>query len=260
MHLESEVSSSPESAGSNRSIAFFDIDGTLTDGFTIFSFAEFLRGSDLFLPAGLSLMQQDRTIYQGSERRELDYHQFAVKLVDHYAQGLKGQNAEEVGSLSSKFLEAALENRIDGYRIHGFAKELVEMMNPIARTVAISGSPWESLSGLTAYMGFQEVHATLLEVKQGLFTGRVDRNLAIRESKGQFVSSYLTSEVDLKTSFAFGDSVQDVPLLETVGNGFVMGGNPELRNIASQRGWHVISGQDDVIRIIRARIAALFGV
>ena len=220
----------------------------------------FLADKQLFPPSYLNLMQQDRATYQSSGRGELDYHDFAVKLVDHYAQGLKGQKAEDVGSLSPGFLHAALEGHIDGYRIHSFARELVELMNPIATTVAISGSPRESLSGLTAYLDFQEVHATLLEVRQGTFTGRVDRNLAIRESKNHLVSSFLTSEIDLKTSFAFGDSVQDVPLLEIVGNAFVLGENQELRNIGWTKGWQVITAQEDVVSIVRERIAGLFGV
>ena len=254
------MSRSTEDGGFDKSVAFFDIDGTLTDGFTIFSFAEFLRGKNLFLPSCFNLMQQDWTIYQSSKRAELDYHEFAVNLVDHYAQGLEGQNADDVGSFSSNFLDAALENRLDGYQIRGFARDLVEMMNVVARTVAISGSPWESLAGLTAYMNFQEVHATLLEVGQGQFTGRVDRNMAVRESKAGLVSSYLTRDINLKTSFAFGDSVQDVPLLEAVGNAFVLGGNQELRLIAGQRGWTVMPPQKDVIGVVKARITALFGV
>lgn len=254
------MSSGPEHVGSSRSVAFFDIDGTLTDGFTIFSFAEFLRERNLFFPAPLRLMQQDRATYRASERGELDYHDFAVRLVDHYAEGLKGQKAESVESCSATFLDTALANKLDGYRVHGFARDLVELMNPVARTVAISGSPWESLSSLAAYMGFHELYATMLEVKEGYFTGHVDRNMAIRESKGQLVSWYLASDLNLKASFAFGDSVQDVPLLEAVGNSYVLGENQELRNMAGQKGWTVISAQDDVISIVGGRITALFGV
>lgn len=241
------------------SVAFFDIDGTLTDGFTIFSFAEFLRERALFLASGLSLMQQDAAAYQSSKRGELDYHDFAVKLVDHYAAGLKGQKVENVESCSADFLAAALQGKVDGYRIHGFARDLVELINPTARTVAISGSPWESLSSLTTYMDFQEVHTTTLEVEQGYFTGHVHRNMAIRESKRQLVDSYLAGEIKLKTSFAFGDSVQDVPLLEAVGNAYVLGENQELRKLAIQKGWYVISAHDDVVSIVRARITSLFG-
>ena len=67
-------------------------------------------------------------------------------------------------------------------------------------------------------------------------------------------------EINLKTSFAFGDSIQDVPLLETVGNAYVRGDNRELRQLAQQRGWYVISAHDDVMSIVRARTALLFGV
>jgi HAD superfamily hydrolase (TIGR01490 family) len=243
-----------------RSLAFFDIDGTLTDGFTILSFAEFLNKKGCFHPSYLSLLQQDRAAYQGSKRAEQDYYEFAVKLVDHYAQGLKDQQAERIQSLSYSFLESALQNQLADYRIHGFAQALVKMINPIATTIAVSGSPREALFPLTAYLGFQELHSTLIEIAQGRYTGRVDKNLAIGESKKQLVDSYLAGEINLETSFAFGDSVQDIPMLEVVGNAFVMGGNPELQNIGGQRGWAVISARDDIVDIVKHRITLLFGV
>jgi phosphoserine phosphatase len=244
----------------NKSLAFFDIDGTLTDGFTIFSFAEFLNKKGCFSPSHLSLMQQDKAIYQGSGRGEQDYYEFAVKLVEHYAQGLKDQDAEHIQSLSPSFLEDALQNKITDYRIHGFAAVLVKMIDPFAATIAISGSPQESLSSLTAYLGFHELNSTLIEIEGGRYTGRVERNLAISGSKKQLVSTYLVDDVDLETSFAFGDSVQDVPILEVVGNAFVMGGNPELQKIGTQRGWFVMSEQDDIVSVVKDRIALRFGV
>ena len=243
-----------------KSLAFFDIDGTLTDGFTIFSFAEFLHKKGCFRSSSLDLMQQDKATYQESERAERDYHEFALKLVDHYAQGLKGQQAEYIRALSPSFLESALQDRIAGYRIQSFAAALVRMMNPVATTIAISGSPQESLFPLTTYLGFQELNSTLIGIEAGRYTGQVDRNLAIGESKRQLVRTYVADDVDWETSFAFGDSVQDVPILEVVGNAFVMGGNLELQNIGSRRGWFVISAQDDIVSVVKNRIALLFGV
>ena len=242
-----------------RSLAFFDIDGTLTDGFTIFSFAEFLFNKGCFNTSSLDLMQQDKALYLRSKRGEADYHEFAVKLVPHYAQGLKDQEAYYIQSLSPSFFESALRNQVAGYRIHGFARLLVGMINPIATTIAISGSPRESLISLTAYLGFQELNSTLIEIQKGRYTGQVVRNLAVSESKKQLVTAYLTDEVNLETSFAFGDSVQDVPILEVVGNAFVMGENPELQNIGRQRGWFVATAGDDIVDVVKNMISLLFG-
>ncbi len=244
----------------NRSLAFFDIDGTLTDGFTIYSFAEFLYKKGHFRASCFDLMQQDKATYQGSERTEQDYHSFAVKLVEHYAQGLRDQPADYIRSLSTSFLESALQNQIADYKVHGFAAALVRMMNPIATTIAISGSPEESLFPLVTYLGFQELNSTLIGIEQGLYTGQVVRNLAIGKSKRQLVGTYLVDEVSLETSFAFGDSIQDVPVLEAVGNAFVMGGNPGLQKIGRQKGWFVISAQDDIVRVVKERITLLFGI
>lgn len=243
----------------DRSLAFFDIDGTLTDGFTIVSFAGFLFHKGCFNPSSLDLIEHDTALYLGSKRGEGDYFEFVVNLVDHYAQGLKGQEVDYIRSLSSSFLETALHNQISGYKIHGFAPLLVEMINPVATTIAISGSTEESLIALTAYLGFQEINSTLISKKQGRYTGKVDRNLAISGSKRQLVNTYLAGGVNLEKSFAFGDSVQDVPILEVVGNPFVMGGNPELQNIGRQRGWFVTSPGDDIVSIVKNRITVLFG-
>jgi HAD superfamily phosphoserine phosphatase-like hydrolase len=253
------VSQTQTPGSRNNSLAFFDIDGTLTDGFTIFSFAEFLYQQGCFNRSGLDLMQQDKSTYQASARGEQDYHEFAVKLVDHYALGLKDWQVEQIQSLSPAFLEHALQNQVAGYRIHGFAKVLLEMINPIATTIAISGSPLESLSALVSYLGFQELNSTLINVDDGRYTGQVDRNLAISESKRHLVGAYLVEGVNLEASFAFGDSVQDVPILEAVGNAFVLGSNSELQSIGRRRGWAVLSAQDDIVGVVKSRITSLFG-
>lgn len=243
----------------NKSLAFFDIDGTLTEGFTIFSFAEFLHLKGCFHTASLLMMEQDKATYQASKRGEQDYHEFAVKLVDHYAQGLKGQSVEYIQSLSPFFLDSALQNRITDYKIQEFAGTLVKMMNPIATTIAISGSPYESLISLTSYLGFQELNSTLVEILDGRYTGNAERNLAISESKRALVRTYLGDGINLEASFAFGDSVQDVPILETVGNAFVLGGNLELQKIGRLRGWSVLTAQDDIVSVVRNKISSLLG-
>jgi phosphoserine phosphatase len=243
----------------DQSLALFDIDGTLTDGFTIAAFAEFLSGKGCFNPACFELMQDDKATYQRSARTEQDYHEFAVHWVNHYAEGLKDQQAAHVESLSPSFLESALNGRIPDYKIPEYARSLLEMINPVATTIAVSGSPWESLLSLTAYLGFKQLNSTLVRIERGRYTGQVERNLAITESKRQVVSACVIDGVDRKTSFAFGDSLQDVPMLEAVGNAFVMGSNPELQEIGRQRGWFVASPQDDVVGVVKERINVLFG-
>ena len=47
-------------------------------------------------------------------------------------------------------------------------------------------------------------------------------------------------EVDLSQSFAYGDSIFDVPVLELVGNPVAVYPDDELWNYASQRGWRIL--------------------
>jgi len=47
-------------------------------------------------------------------------------------------------------------------------------------------------------------------------------------------------EVDLSQSFAYGDSISDVPLLELVGNPVAVYPDSQLWDHASQRGWRIL--------------------
>lgn len=61
--------------------------------------------------------------------------------------------------------------------------------------------------------------------------------------------------IDLKGSFAYSDSVTDLPMLELVGNPVAVNPDRELRRIATERSWRIESFRNPVT--LRSRLPQL---
>lgn len=254
---EYELNRNVEALSQKTPWAFFDIDGTLVEGFAIFSFAEYLSARGFFRQGSWEEMQVDFEVYRASDRGEESYRKFAIDLVDHYAQGLRRQAVREIENQSKMFFEEVRGGRLKEYRLFEYTEKLVKLMSGIGKTVAISGSPFESLLPLKKFLGFDELRATTLEITNGCFSGGAVLNLAIDTAKNSIVREYL-DKMDVKRSFAFGDSPHDLPILEAVAHPFVLGNNQNLQRIGKERGWFVLSDSDEIVSTVRDQVKLLF--
>lgn len=257
-HKELELSKRNEVLRKPLSVGFFDIDGTLTEGFTIFSFAEFLTNRGFFREEFYKQMQDGLEDYRVSDKGEEAYRRLANNWVDNSARGLQGQRTEKIFEQGKVFLQETLKERTKGYKILDFSKALVREVGKFCRTIAISGSPLEPLNPLTKYLGFDELRATMFKVLDGVYTGNTDLNLALGVSKRKVIDGFLREGVDKKRSFAFGDSPHDLAILEAVDNAFVLGANPVLQQIAKEKDWIIVTQEDDIVRLIEQRIDSVF--
>ena len=55
-----------------------------------------------------------------------------------------------------------------------------------------------------------------------------------------------TADIDLEGSFAYSDSITDLPMLEAVGNPVVVNPEKELRAVAEEREWPMLEFQRPV--------------
>lgn len=241
----------------SRIVGLFDIDGTLTNGFAIFSFAEYLLSKNLFDAGSWELMQADFKKYQISNKDHGDYERFAINLVIHYARGLKGRSTIKIDTEAELFSEKVRKGEITDYVVLDFSPALVQMINNIGETIAISGSPYEVLLPIVRDLGFRELRATKMKISEGRFTGEPEINMALDTTKEQVVRESITG-VDVSRSFAFGDSIHDLPILEAVENRFVLGDNSSLQDFAIKNGWGVYKNGVGVNDVVASRIKKLF--
>lgn len=87
---------------------------------------------------------------------------------------------------------------------------------------------------------------TEAEVKDGRYTGRAGSPVVIGREKAaralQLVSQ-LGADVDWPASFAYADSIHDLPFMELTGHPVAVHPDPQLRRAARERGWPIMDGE-----------------
>jgi len=158
-----------------------------------------------------------------------------------------------------KFRESALRitRGWDQAHITSLVREtLIEVIEPIVydealdlirrhqaegrRVFIISASPEEIVAPLAQYLGVDEAIATRPRLDaDGRYTGEVDfysygpfKATAIREVAER-------QGIDLAGSYAYSDSITDLPMLEVVGHPVVVNPDRELARAARDRGWEI---------------------
>ena len=107
--------------------------------------------------------------------------------------------------------------------------------------VIVSTSGQEMVGPIGALLGVSTVIATRMEVADGRYTGQVEF-YAYGQAKAEQVGRLARERgYSLPDSFAYSDSITDLPMLETVGNPRAVNPDRALRRVARQRGWPVLS-------------------
>ncbi|MFL5515628.1 MAG: HAD family hydrolase, partial [Gemmatimonadales bacterium] len=158
---------------------------------------------------------------------------------------VKDRPIEEVAAMGKLVVERELLPR--------FYPQAVELMNRhkrAGREVYISSSsPEDFLSILAAKFGVDGVIGTRAEVANGVYTGHLEGELCNREEKARRVQELAGERgIDLIRSWAYSDSINDLPLLELVGNPVAMNPDLQLTRVARRNGWQVID-----LRVSRRR-------
>lgn len=124
--------------------------------------------------------------------------------------------------------------------VYAEAVELIATHHTAGRdVVVVSASGSEIVEPIAALLGADHAIATRLEVAEGRYTGGIDF-YCYGENKAVAMRELAEREgYDLAASFAYSDSITDVPMLEAVGHAVVVNPDRTLRRLAEERGWQV---------------------
>ena len=108
------------------------------------------------------------------------------------------------------------------------------------RVYLISASPEEIVAPLARHLGVDEAIATRAELDEhGHYTGQVEF-YAYGPYKAAAIEKHARLlDIDLAESYAYSDSVTDLPMLESVGNPVAVNPDRELEREAEARGWEI---------------------
>jgi HAD superfamily hydrolase (TIGR01490 family) len=111
----------------------------------------------------------------------------------------------------------------------------------------VSGSPQKMLDAIASRLDIEYSVGTPLEIKDGLYTGRIGGALMMNEGKTAALQDFAAQkgfDIDWEKSFAYGDSRSDVDLLEMVGNPVAVYPDKALKALALDRGWSMIGERE----------------
>ena len=170
---------------------------------------------------------------------------------------LKDLEVEEMRALVAEAMEPALKPLV--YR---------EPLDLVARhrdrgerVYVVSATVQEIVEPVALELGFDGALGSLCEIVDGRYTGRSLR-ACHAEGKAEAVQELAVEEdIDLAVSTAYSDSHTDLPFLEVVGNPVAVNPDRDLRRIARERGWPILTFSAPLYPVARRRLRpALIGV
>jgi putative phosphoserine phosphatase / 1-acylglycerol-3-phosphate O-acyltransferase len=210
--------------------AFFDLDGTVIEGFTAeVVYRDRLRRLDV------GVDELSRSTLAALDMRfrgaTLD------KLVNVAFEALAGRMEDELDELGERLFRQNIASRI-----YPQARQLVEAHRKAGHRVvlATSATPFQA-EPLAADMGFDAVLCTRPKVQAGMLTGDIKGDILWGPGKARAITGYAArAGVRLSDSFAYSNGAEDVPFLKAVGHPRPLNPESGLVDVAHVRGWPIV--------------------
>jgi HAD superfamily hydrolase (TIGR01490 family) len=226
-----------------KKYAFFDLDGTLYDGYTTSAFYLFLVKKKL---APDSVIGEHKEMLDQFHSGKIEYREVCERILNLAARVLKGQDEETVNGWIRMFFEEEgkfcpwVESLLKTLKEKEFKFFLISgTMKPFADLVAV-------------LLGIEKTFSSEFEIENGIYTGKV-KSILHFEAKKKLVSQ-LVEDMKDSEKIGFGDSTGDVEMLSSMNVSFVY--KPFEKNmieISNEKGWNIVD-ENNILEIVEAKI------
>ncbi len=237
----SDVPPSQETAGAGppplavrpRAAAFFDVDNTVIRGASAYHLVTEMHRRDFFGLVDIVVFAGHAMGYflMGENKRQIaDVRERALSI-------MKGHSVAEMVAVAEDVYDQILEAKI----FPGTRQLLQRHLDRGDQVWLITASPIEIGQLIARRVGATGAVGTVAEERDGIYTGRLVGDMMHGETKAAAARKIAEREgFDLADCWAYGDSVNDIPILGSVG--FPCGINPEprLRRHCAEVGWPVL--------------------
>jgi len=210
-------------------IYFFDMDHTLIDNDCDVSWKHFIVSEKL---AGQEALDQADYFYEQYKAGQLDSEAFMRFQLNEFI----GRNEAEMSSLAKLHFEKFVKEKIYSEGL-ALVKDLIRRRK---HTVLLTATNRIIAGPLAELFGFEDLLATELEKKDDLFTGMINGEYAACQGKVVLAEAYCKGKgIMLKKTAYYGDSINDVFILDAVGFPYVVNPRREMEEVAQAKGWPV---------------------
>lgn len=220
-------------------VALFDVDGTLTEDHTWKAYMAAFRehGLQEQVHRRFWLRHYPRYLLRklGLYNEERFRSEWAANLA-WYAAGFTPRELQPlwqwaVDVVLGRWWRPEMLSRMRQHRAEGH------------RIVLVSSAPEPFLQIIAESLEADEAIGTRFALAAGRYTGDIVPPVCIGPHKASLTRERLAARgwaVDYAASYAYADSVTDLPLLELVGHPTAVHPDAALRRIALQRGWPIL--------------------
>ena len=213
--------------------AFFDLDRTVVARPSGLAFGRNFYRAGLITRATLLRGYAAQTVYLlrgADEARMEEWRLRGLELA-------RGQNRASFGRVIQSTMDEVIRPII--YRE---ALDLMEWHRSRGRRIyLVSSSPEEVVAPIGGLLGVDDVIATKSRVDEaGRYVGELDF-YCYGPHKAEAIRALAAERgIDLAGSWAYSDSITDLPMLEVVGHPVAANPDKDLRRVASDRCWPVV--------------------
>jgi HAD superfamily hydrolase (TIGR01490 family) len=211
--------------------AFFDLDKTIISRSSSLALSRPMYRAGMVTRGQLVRGAYAQLVYAlvGADEKKMD------RLKEGMLQLTKGWDRAEVETL----VRDVIIDVIDPF-VYQEALDLMALHRAEGRAVYIvSSSPEEVVRPLARHFGVAGVIATRARIEDGRYTGELEFYCA-GDAKAEAIRSLAERMgIDLQGSYAYSDSIADLPMLEEVGHPVAVNPDRDLRKQADERGWDI---------------------
>ncbi|MDB2355472.1 HAD-IB family hydrolase [Gammaproteobacteria bacterium] len=215
-----------------RNLAIFDLDNTILNGDSDYSWINFLIEKRLV----------DKDEYERKNKYFYDQYYQGKLNYDEWAEfaltTIKGKKPEEIEDILPKFLSEIIEPMINIYAL----KLLHDHTHNNDIMLLASATNSVIVEPIAKRLGFKNIVSTEVEIIDEIYTGKVLGIPALSEGKLIKVKEWMLQnsiESFDNTSF-YSDSINDLPLLAAVSKPVAVNPDDMLREECRKRSWEII--------------------
>jgi len=213
-------------------IAFLDFDGTLSKDYITHAFIDYLIERKIYSQEHKVYMNQGRDNFLNGK---IDHDEMCTIVLNGWAEGIKNQFTNTIRLNAMEFIKIFRNN------IYPSSFKLINYLKECGyHPILVSAAPHEVISLAGEELGIRDTYSTKVEIKSGLYTGKVITKAHLSKGKAEAIQEIAEkNNVHLQKCIAMGDAGGDFDMLKTVGLPIVLNPHKTFINTAEEKGWPV---------------------
>lgn len=220
-----------DQASDPTAAAFFDVDNTIMRGSSLFHFAVGLAKRKYFTVTEIVnfASKQVKFVMSGSEDLE-----DVASVTESALSFIEGKTVTELTALGEEIFDEILVDKL----IPGTLAIAQGHLDAGQQVWLVTATPMEVAQLIARRLGFTGGIGTVAEVRDGVYTGRLQMKPMHGLAKAEAIRKLASNEgYDLSRCSAYSDSANDIPMLSLVGTPVAVNPDSELRDHARENNW-----------------------